>query len=158
MQINNKMSRFLTGPYIFFGFIFLVPGIMGLFLQHWMLSGINLFISWFLFGTYSGIEINTEKGIFRAYNCWFGLFKTGKWKTLDTFIGVTLVSMRKVHRMYSRSNRVNSSAEKEFRVYLVNQNKKPSIAINKSKSYIEAQKSTDEFSIWLKLPVFSVKR
>ncbi len=156
MLIDNITSRFLSGHFIFAGFVFLVPGIVGLFLQHWGLSGINLFISWFLFATYSGVEIDSEKRIYREYNRWFGLFRTGNWKTLDNYVGLTLVSMNKVYRMYSRSNRVNSSAKKEYRIHLVNKAKRPSILLKKCQTREQAQRNMDELAIWLKLTVFSI--
>jgi hypothetical protein len=158
MQIDNKISRFLSGHFIFAGIVFLVTGIMGLFLQHWVLAGINLFISWFLFGTYSGVEIDTDKKQFREYNSWFGVFRIGEWKSLDNYLGITLVSMNQVNRIYSRSNRVNSSSKKEFRIYLVNNATRPTVAIKKCKTREQAQTSMDELAIWLKLPVFSVKK
>ncbi len=158
MLIDNTTSRFLSGHFIFAGIVFLVPGIVGLFLQHYTLSGIDLFISWFLFGTYSGVEIDTDNNKLREYNKWFGLLKTGQWLSLGNYPGVTLVSMKKVHRMFSQSNRVNSYSEKEFSIYLVNASKKPAVAIKKCKTYEQAQKSVDEFSVWLHKPVFSIKK
>lgn len=158
MLIDNTTSRFLSGHFIFMGIIFLLPGIFGLITLNWIIFAPNLFISWFLFGTYSGVEINTEKNQFREYDKWFGLLKTGQWLSLENYPGVTLISMNKVHRMFSQSNRVNSYSEKEFRIYLVNASKKPAIAIKKCETYEQAQKSVDEFSIWLHKPVFSIKK
>lgn len=158
MLIDNKISRFLSGHYIFAGLVILIPGIVGLYLQHWVISSIYLLISWFLFGTYSGVEINTEKRIFRDYKCWFGVLKTGKWKSTDNYLGLTVVSMNKVYRMYSRSNRVNSSTTKEFRIYLVNKAKRPAVTLKKCKIREQAQTSMDEMAIWLKLPVFTAKK
>ena len=156
MLINNKISRFLNGPYIFAGIIFLVQGIYVLVRQEWVFAFIFLFVSWFLFGTYSGIEIDTDKNEFREYNKWFGIIKTGEWKSFDKYLGVTLVPMNKVYRMYSRSNRVNDSAKKEYRIYLVNKAKRPSVLLKKCDSQEQAQRNMDELAIWLKLTVFSV--
>lgn len=157
MLINNKISRFLNGPYIFFGLIFLFPAILGLTEMIWGIFVPCMFISWFLFGTYSGVDIDTKKLQFREYNQWFGIFKTGKWQTFENYKGVTLVHMNKVYKMYSRSNRTNSSFEKEFNICLVNRSKRPEVVIQKFKKEEDAQKRLDEFSIWLHLPVYSIK-
>lgn len=157
MLINNRTSRFLSGPYIFFGIMFLFPVILGLVELLWVIFIPGFIICWFLFGTYSGVEIQTEKRMFRKYNMWFGIIKTGKWNSLDNFLGITLVSMRNVYRMYSRSNRINNTIERQYIIYLVNQRKKPDIEIKKCKTREMAQKSLDEFSIWLHLPVYSIK-
>lgn len=157
MKINNKISPFLTGPYLFFGVIFIVAGVFGLINAQWGYASINLLIASYLFGTFSGVQIDTETREFRAYNQHFGVFKTGRWHSLDNYIGLTLVPMKSVNTMFSRSNRVNTSEKEEYRVYLVNKAKKPSIEIKKCKTPETGQNSLDEFSIWLHLPVFSVK-
>lgn len=157
MIINNKISHFLTGPYIFFGLIFIPVIIMGIQKSSWIVTGIFTVIVWYLFGTYSGVEIATEKRRFREYNRHFGIFKTGRWRSIDQYVGLTLVPMKKVYRMYSRSNRSNVSENTEFRIYLVNKAHKPAIEIKRCRSFEKGQNSLDELAIWLHLPVYSVK-
>lgn len=158
MLIDNATSRLLTGHYRIIGLVFLASGIYPLFRLQWLQAVLSLLISWFLFATYSGVEINRTKGIFREYNCWFGLFKTGQWKNIDNFLGLTLVSMNQVYRVYSRSNRMTASSKKTFQIYFVNKNKRPAISIKKCQSRQQAQTAMDELAIWLKLPVFSIKK
>jgi hypothetical protein len=66
--------------------------------------------------------------------------------------------MKKVQRMYSRSNRSNTSSKNEYRVYLVNARKAPAVSIKKCKTPEEGQRCLDELAIWLKLPVYSIAR
>ena len=155
MKIDNKISPFLTGPYLFFAFLFFPGLIFGLFDGKPLLAAISFVAIWYLLGTFEGIEIDTGSQKFRKYNKQFGLFKTGRWRSLDEYIGVTLVPMRSVQRMYSRSNRVNESTKNEFRVYLVNKARKPAVPIKRCKTMEEGQRCLDEFAIWLKMPVFS---
>jgi hypothetical protein len=156
VKINNKITPFLNGPYIFFGLIFIVVGLLSLLTAQWLFASFNLLIAWYLFGTFSGVEINTGTRKFRSYNKHFGVFKTGSWRNLDDFVGVTLVPMKSVLTMYSRSNRANTSQKQEYRIYLVNKAKRPAIEIKTCKTPELGQQSLDEFSIWLKMPVFSV--
>lgn len=156
MTINNKITPFLTGPYIFFGLIFVIIGLFSLFSAQWWFAAFNLIIAGYLFGTFSGVEINTEVRKFKAYNKHFALIKSGRWQNLDDYLGVTLVPVKKVFTMYSRSNRVNSSQKIEYRIYLVNKAKKPAIEIKSCKTPELGQQSLDEFSIWLKMPVYSI--
>jgi len=86
------------------------------------------------------------------------LFKTGKWKSLRAYIGVTLVPITTRESMASWSNRVTSNKKTDYRIYLVNKARKPAFAIKTCPTREKAQNSLDEFSIWLKVPVFSVKR
>ncbi|NOR76517.1 MAG: hypothetical protein GQ525_15340 [Draconibacterium sp.] len=156
MKIDNKINRTFSGPSIFLGITFLVIGIVALINKGWIQSSISLTIASFLLLSYSGVEIDTKKRLIKSYNKYFGLLKAGKWKPIDNYLGVTLVPMKKINTIYSRSNRINSSTIKEFKIHLVNKAKKPALAIKKCKTEEFAQSSLDEFAVWLKLPVFSI--
>ncbi|WP_321346841.1 hypothetical protein [uncultured Draconibacterium sp.] len=155
MLVSNKISRTLEGPYRFIGFYFVVVSAMSLYEQAWIIFSIHAVLGWFLLGSYSGVDIDTDKQQFRSFNMWFGVFKTGQWKSAHNFVGLTLVSMNKVYSLYSRSNRSTTSRKKEFCIYFVNQKKRPAIAVKKCKTNDEAQKCMDELAIWLNLPVYS---
>lgn len=157
MIIDNKIEKTSSGPVIVMGLTSLVFGI-GSFWGGFLITGIlGTLVAWFLLFSYSGIQINTIERIVKPYNCWFGIFKTGKWKTLDNYIGLTLVPLKRSYTVYSRSNRSNTSRETEFRVYLVNKLKKPALAVKRCKNRDAAQNGMDEFSIWLHLPVYTIK-
>ena len=117
----------------------------------------GILIALFLFFSYSGVIINTENKTIKPYNCWFGVVKTGKWISIEKYLGLTLVPMNKVFSMYSRSNRKNVTVETDYRIYLVDKSKKPSLALKRCRNREKAQSSMDEFSIWLKLPVYTVR-
>ncbi len=157
MIINNKIEKTLEGPTIFFGITFLIIGISMFFASMWVLGVAGILISLFLLFSYSGIVVDTERKAIKPYNCWFGIIKTGTWESMEKYIGLTLVPMNKVYSMYSRSNRRNESVERDYRIYLVNKSRKPSLALKRCKDKGKAQNSMDEFSIWLKLPVYTVK-
>lgn len=158
MNIDNKIQQTFNGPLIFMGITFAGTAIILVFSSLWYLGILSFFIACFLLFTFSGIEIDTEKRMLKPYYMLFGLFKNGKWQSLDRFVGLTLVPMRKVYSVYSRSNRKNETELDEYRVYLVNKSKKPALPLKSCKTRDAAQNSMDEFSIWLKLPVYSVKR
>lgn len=158
MKIDNKISRFLTGPYIFFGLIFVPLFLIGIIEKQWLLAGFGALILAYLFGSFSGVIVDIDTRKFKSYNQHFGLFKTGQWRSFDDYIGLTLVPIKRVYTMHSRSNRTNSSEKKEYHVYLVNKSKKPSVLIKACETPAEGQNSLDEFAIWLHLPVYSVKR
>lgn len=158
MIINNKIEKTLTGPSIFMGITFLVLGFVFIFNKGWFPGIAFTVAACFLFFTYSGVEIDTEKRRVKSYYNLFGICKRGKWTSLEKYKGVTLVPMRKVQRTFSRSNRQTSTIEKYFLIYLVNKANKPELSIKKCNAKDKAQNSLDEFSIWLKMPVFSIKK
>jgi len=158
MIIDNKTGRILSGPSIFLGITFLVMGLIFIINKAWITGTISSVIASFLLLSYSGVQIDTEKRKIKPYNNYFGFIKTGKWKPIDNYLGVTLVLMNKAQTVYSRSNRINTTDKKEFQIHLVNKAKKPAMEIKKCKTLETAQNSLDEFAIWLKLPVYTVKK
>ncbi len=158
MIIDNKLDKTLNGPSIFLGISFLVIGIILLVVENWILGSIGILIALFLLFSYSGINIDTKNRTIRPYNKFFGIIKTGKWESLEKYIGLTLVPMNRIYSIYSRSNRRNLSVEKEYRVYLVNKAKKPALPLKKCRTMKKAQNCMDEFSIWLKMPVYTINR
>ena len=158
MIIDNKIQQTFNGPLIFMGITFAINALLMVFSRMWYLGIPSFIIACFLLFTFSGIEIDTERRIIKPYYMLFGLFKNGKWQSLEKYIGLTLVPMRKVYSVFSRSNQRNDSEMDEYRVYLVNRSKKPALPLKSCKTRDAAQDSMDEFSIWLKIPVYSVKR
>jgi hypothetical protein len=158
MIIDNKIEKTFSGPLIIMGVTFIVISVVLIFTHKLFFAVLSFIIGCFLLFTYSGILIDTEKRVIKPYYMVFGLFKRGKWESLEKYKGLTLVPMQKVYSTYSRSNRLNKSVKSDFRVYLVNKAKKPAFPLKSCKSREAAQNSMDEFSIWLKMPVFSVKK
>lgn len=158
MIIDNKIQQTFNGPLIFMGITFMAVAIILVISHQWILGILGFIIACFLLFTFSGIEIDTEKRMIKPYYMLFGLFRNGKWQSLEKYIGLTLVPMRKVYSVFSRSNRRIDSEMDDFRVYLVNRFKKPALPLKSCKTTEAAQDSMDEFSIWLKMPVYSIKR
>lgn len=158
MIVNNKLDHILTGPTIFVGYIFLFTGIV-IILMGQIFFGISImiFVAFFL-TSFSGIEIDTTNRRIKQYNKFFGIIKTGIWKNIHAYLGLTLVPMKRVSTIASRANLTTSTVHKDYRIYLVNKAKKPATVIKICKTREQAQNSIDELSIWLKLPVYSIKK
>ena len=158
MIINNKLEYILSGPKVFAAILFVLTGFIMALMGHIILgSTVSLFVI-FLLTSYSGVEIDPANHRIKQYNCFFSLIKTGKWKNMTSFIGLTVVPMRKINTIASRANITNTTVKKDYRIYLINKAKRPAFAIKICKNREQARDSIDEFSIWLKLPVYSVKR
>lgn len=158
MNIDNKIQQTFNGPLFFMGITFMTVAVILVIGKLWILGILSFIIASFLLFTFSGMEIDTEKRMIKPYYMLFGLVKNGKWQSLEKYVGLTLVPMRKVYSVFSRPNRVNNSEMDDFRVYLVHRSKKPALPLKSCKTREAAQDSMDEFSIWLKIPVYSVKR
>jgi len=163
MLINNKIEKTFEGPPLFAGYLFLLTGIFVLPLNNFslgnvLIGGFVILVASFAVFSLSGVKIDTEKRKIKQYFRIFGIIETGKWESLNSFIGITLVPVKKIQGMASWSNRTTSVSKIDYRVFLVNKTKKPAFPIKRCKSREKAQNSLDEFSIWLKMPVFSVKK
>lgn len=163
MIIDNKIDKLFSGNIIFAAYIFLATGGFIFFTNQFepaslLIGGIIILAALFVIFTTEHVTIDTEKNRISRYYKIFGLIDNGSWKNLDNFKGVTLVPMRKVEGMSSMSNRQTSVVKKDYRIFLVNQKKRPAFAIKTCHTLEEAQKSLDEFSIWLHKPVYSAQR
>jgi len=158
MIIDNKIERTFAGPLTILGISFLLVSLIPLLDGKWYVAIPAFIIALFLLFTWSGVVIDTENRRFKPYYMVFGLFKRGQWISLEKYLGLTLVPMQKVYATYSQSNRKSKSASTDFRVYLVDRHKRPAFAFKKCKNAEDGKNSMDEFSIWLKLPVYSVRK
>jgi hypothetical protein len=158
MIIDNKIEQTFTGPLTIMGISFLIVSISLVFTGIWYVAIPVFIIAMFFLFTWSGILIDIENRRFKPYYMVFGLFKRGQWISLEKYLGLTLVPMQKVYEMTSQSNRKSKSVSNDFRVYLVDQHKRPAYAFKKCKNAEDGKNSMDEFSIWLKLPVYSVRK
>lgn len=158
MVIDNKIEKTFSGPLVMMGATFMFIAAVLIITHRYIFATFSFIVACFILFTFSGIDIDVKNRRIRPYYMVFGLFKRGKWETLEKFKGLTLVPMKKVTSMYSRSNRQNTSVKNDFRVYLVNNAKKPAYPLKSCKTREDAQNSMDEFAIWLKMPVFSVRK
>ncbi|GAB1450446.1 hypothetical protein MASR2M47_05020 [Draconibacterium sp.] len=158
MIIDNKIEKTFSGPLVVMGASFLAITVVLVLTYHWFFGIASFTVAAFLLFTYTGIEIETEKRAIKPYYMVFGFLKRGKWESLDNYRGLTLVPMQKVYSTFSRSNRKHISKKSDFRVFLVNKAKRPAFPLKSCKTRDDAQNSMDEFSIWLKMPVFTVKK
>jgi hypothetical protein len=140
------------------GITFIVLAFMFVINHRWIAGFFFFVCACFMLFTWSGIEFDAELKRVKPFYMLFGLIKRGKWRSLEQFPGLTIVPVKKVYSVFSQSNRKNSSEIIEYRVYLINMSKKPEFPIKSCKNLEEAQKSMEEFSARLKLPVFSIKK
>ena len=154
MLITNKLDRSF-GKFAFMpGVIILILGCLTI-LKIWPV--LFIITGAFIAFTHSGAQLETEKKEVRLYQNLFGIFKTGKWQSLNLFKGLTIIPVRRLSRMMSMSNRSTSFVENDYRIFLVNKSGKPEFPIRKCKTLEDAHDRIDELSLWLKMPVYTVK-
>ena len=158
MKIDNKIDNAFGRTAVFVGGLFLIAAASFFYFEAYIAGVIVQIISLFVIFSYSVVDIDTEIKQVRQYNKLFGLIKIGRWESANAYQGVTLIPFVKSESMASWSNRTTTMRSRDYRIFLVNKANKPAFAIKCCNSIDEARDSLDEFSVWLKLPVFSTKR
>ncbi|HKL33081.1 MAG TPA: hypothetical protein VJ919_11130 [Tangfeifania sp.] len=158
MKIDNKIDNAFGRTAVFVGGLFLLAAASFIYFEAYLAGVVVQIISLFVIFSYSGVEINTDKKQIRQYNKLFGIIKVGPWKSITAYRGVTLIPFVKSESMASWSNRTTTQRSRDYRIFIVSKARKPAFAIKCCKSIDEATDSLDEFSIWLKLPVFTARK
>ncbi len=158
MLVDNKTEQAFGKTAVFASMIFLITGIVIAIAGAFVAGAVIFLVSAFVAFTYSGVELDTESRQVKQYNKLFGVIKTGRWKSFEPYIGLTLIPISTVEVMASWSNQITSSKTTDYRIFFVNKAKKPAFVIKKCKSREKAKDSIDEFSLWLKLPVYTIRK
>ena len=158
LKIDNKIDNAFGRTAVFVGGLFLITGASFIYFEAYLAGVVVQIISLFVMFSYSGVEINTDKKQIRQYNKLFGIIKVGRWKSITAYRGVTLIPFVKSESMASWSNRTTTTRLRDYRIFLVNKARKPAFAIKCCNTIDEAKDSLDEFSIWLKMPVFTTRK
>jgi hypothetical protein len=158
LKIDNKIDNAFGRTALFVGGLFLITGAIFIYFEAYIAGIVVQIISLFVIFSYSGVDIDTDKKQIRQYNKLFGLIKIGRWQSTKIYRGVTLIPFVKSESMASWSNRTTTLRTRDYRIFLVNKAKKPAFAIKCCRNIDEAKDSLDEFSIWLKMPVFTFRR
>lgn len=158
MKIDNKIDNAFGRTAVFVGGLFFITGASFIYFEAYIAGIVVQIISLFVIFSYSGVDIDTDKKQIRQYNKLFGLIKIGRWETASDYRGIILIPFVKSESMASWSNRTTSMRTRDYRIFLVNKANKPAFAIKCCRNIDEAKDSLDEFSIWLKMPVFTTRK
>lgn len=150
MVVDNKLDKSFGPSGVFAGYVLLIVGVVSI------LSGVGLIVALigaFTAFTYSGVQINTDKKLYRTYSSVFGALKVGHWKKLSGFTQITVLKSNKKYTTFSRSNRSIETRQIDYRVNLVNPSKNERVAVKKCNSMEEAYVYADGLGSRLGIPV-----
>ena len=153
MIINNKLDRSFGKVGFGSGLILIVAGIVSVIATPF--TSILILLGAFVAFSHSGVQIDTRKRRIRLYQNICGIYKTGKWVSIERYEGLTVSPYNRITQMRSFSNRVSTLEEHDYRVFILNKSIKPDFAIKRCKTNDEAMKEMDDLSLLLHLPVFS---
>lgn len=155
MVITNKLDKTFGPQMAFSGWIFIVFG--AIFILDRM--GILLvIIGAVLAFTVDGVSIDRENRRIRRFSGPFGFPVYGRWENLDDYKGLTVVPWKRNFTTWSRSNRQNSYAVEDYRIFVVGQDRKPAFAIKKCLSKEQATIEMERLAELLHWMVWSLEK
>jgi len=140
---NNKLGKFFGPSSSYSGYVFIGCGV---FFSFYSLLALTLLIPGiFMAFTYNGTILDTDKKRVKSYTALFGIFKTGKWISINEFTRFKVIKATKRYTTYSRANVRFDRTFSDIELLLVSRNDKK-IVINKFNNYEDAHIEMEELS------------
>jgi len=149
MRTDNKIGMLFGQTVVYAGYSFMVFGVIG---TYFNLAAIFLLVTgMFMALTYEGTVIDYGSRKIRGYTSLFGLFKTGRWHSVDIFKRFKIYRSKRSSTTYSRGNVPLTLNSSDIRLALLNESGKLRIIINKYDSFEAARNEMSELIRDLKM-------
>ncbi len=141
---DHKIDKLLGPSGTFAGYSLLIFGIIGLYLSYTITGLILIVGGLFMAFTYEGTIIDYTIKKIKSYSCLFGLFKIGKWHSINSFNKFRIYKSNRTYTSYSRANVQLNLKDSDIRLVLLNEDGSLKITINKYGSFEEARNEMAE--------------
>ncbi len=144
MIIKNKLDNAFGPVGTPAGIFFFGVGIIATF-HSWI--GLILVVTGAFIGfTSTSVLIDTDRKRVKQRSDYFGIIKTGKWMDIKPGMKIGIKEMHKSWRAYSRGNRRLDVPEKNYRIFLFDEDNKMIMPLMKTDSFHDATEKMDELS------------
>ena len=158
MIIENKLKQNFDGFMVFTRFTFIGISILLIINQKWLTAGFFLFFALLLFFTVSGTAIDLSNRRVKSFYLIFGLIKTGRWQPVENYHSLTIIPVLKGNSVTNLFGKAQLNDADEYQIMLISKTKNEALPLKSCNTLDSARASIDEFSNWLKMPVYSVKK
>lgn len=142
MIVDNKLDKVAGHSGSFAGYVLIVTGVISTWFS---LTGIAVILLGLLIAfTRTGCRIDTTRKKIKPYLAWFGVFRQGKWLSIEEGDEIVALRYSGSYVVSSRSNRTTSSKVSDFRVYLVRFIQKNKITLGKFAEEEQATSGAEE--------------
>lgn len=114
--IRNDFGRSFTKPIIIGSYIFFAIGVFATIYQEFVIGPLLALAGAFTAFTSSGIELDIANKKYYKYIKYFGLIKSGKWRSLKTYHHVSVINTKKTNINAANDDTV----KKSYNVVLLN--------------------------------------
>jgi hypothetical protein len=149
LTADHKIDKFLGTSGTFAGYSFMVFGII------WTYSNpaglIFVAAGMFMALTFEGTKIDYDSRRIKSYTCLFGLFKVGRWYSVNNFSKFSIYKSNRSYTTYSRANVPLTLKDTSIRLALLNNDGSLKVIINRYTSFEEARNEMSELIRDLKI-------
>jgi hypothetical protein len=149
-HIDHRLDSFFGPSGIFSGYILMAVGAITLIKGY---GAVLLIIGALMSFTFTGTEIEPESQRYRSYSKWLGLFKTGKWKSLDPMQELRVVRSQVGYTSYSWGNRPLDLKKKDYRIIMQGTHPMEKVVIMAVKSPEKAREQARKLSAAINIPI-----
>jgi len=140
--IDHRIDNLLGPSGTFAGYSLMVFGTIGAYFD---ITGLILFIpGMFMALTFDGTIIDYGARRIKGYTCIFGIYKIGKWYSIDDFSKFIIYKSNRSYITFSRSNIPLDLKSTDIRLALLNNTGTRKIIINKYNSFESARNDMSE--------------
>lgn len=149
MITDYKIDKLLGPSGSFAGYSLMIFGVIG---TCYNLTGLILVVAGMLMAfTFDGAIIDYETRRIKNYTCLFGLFKVGKWHSVNNFNKFSIYKSNRSYTTYSRANVPLTLKTSDIRLVLLNEKGSLKVTINKYNSFEAARQEMAELIRVLKI-------
>ncbi len=149
MKEEYRIGKLFGETVIYAGYFLIISGVIMIMFN---LGGLLFIIAGlFMALTYEGTIIDFERRRLKAYTCLFGMFKAGKWYSVDHFGRFIIFRSKRRSTTYSRGNVPLTINKQDIRLALLSKDGLKKIIINKYVSFDAAKREMNDLIKDLKL-------
>jgi hypothetical protein len=150
-HIDNRLDSFFGPSGSFAGYVLFAVGFITI-IQGYLAGAILIPFGALMSFTYTGTEIDAGQNKFRNYSKLFGLFKTGKWLTLNQIQHMRIIRSNIGYTVYSRGNRPLDIKKSDYRLVMESDDLQSRVVVMASKSKDQLRTKAEELSQILNIP------
>ena len=157
--IDSKIENFFPPGLVIVGYVFMLFSLISIIGNNEKGLGIGLALLGILLSfTTTGVRIDKENKKYMSYNRFYGI-EFGKWKSMENICFLSILTKNLGYAIRSQGQLGDESTAKHYEIYLLNENHRFKLLINRTKS---KNKSTEyakelEEQLGFKLVTYSPK-
>ncbi len=153
MLLHYNLDKSFGPAGAFTGYLLIILGLNSLIFFHSLSGLVLLFLGSFTAFTKSGTSININDFTIKYSTILFGFIKLGKWQYINRRMQLGLSEAKISYRVRSMSNRFIDVNNKDFRIYLYNEDGLKRKAICRFKERFVAEKELIKLSDLLNIQI-----